>query len=255
MDLTVLGCHGGETRRHRTSSFLLNGVVALDAGAITSQLSLREQQKIQTVLVSHAHLDHIRDLATLADNRCQMGGPTLDIVGTPQTLAELKRSFFNDRIWPNFAKIETCSGPTIRYVPVESEDSLQVGELIVKPVPVSHTIDSSAFLISHDGGTLAYSGDTGPTERLWEVLNETEDLSALIIEVSLPNEQSKLAIDSGHHTTQTLQADLEKLDGHEDLPIMLFHIKPVFQAAVEKELARIQKRNLQILQLGDEFVF
>jgi len=183
-----------------------------------------------------------------------MGGPTIEIVGTPETLNELKRSFFNDRIWPNFAKIKTDCGPTIRYVPVISEDTIQIGNLSVKPVPVSHTIDSSAFLISDESATLAYSGDTGPTDRLWEVLNATQDLSALIIEVSLPNDQSKLARVSGHHTTETLEADLNKLVGHDDLPIKLFHIKPVFQREVEKELARLRGRHLQILQLGDEFV-
>ena len=51
MELRVLGCHGGETPRHRTSSFLLEGRVAIDAGAITSVLPLPEQQRIEAVLV------------------------------------------------------------------------------------------------------------------------------------------------------------------------------------------------------------
>ena len=89
MQLRVLGCHGGETPKHRTSSFLVGDEVAIDAGAITSSLSLREQERIRSVLVSHPHMDHIRDLATLADNRCQQGGSTLDIVGVPATIEAL----------------------------------------------------------------------------------------------------------------------------------------------------------------------
>ena len=255
MDLTVLGCHGGETPKHRTSSFLINGVLALDAGALTSQLSLREQAQIQSVLVSHAHMDHIRDLATLADNRCQQGGPTLEIVGTAETLMHLRAHFFNDLLWPDFSQIQTDLGPTIQYREVASEVEVEVCGLRVKPVPVSHTIDSSGFVLSSREGSLAYSGDTGPTERFWEVLNETENLSGLIMEVSFPNEQSKLARASGHHTTESLKADLAKLKASEELPIFLFHIKPVFQATVERELARMHHRNLQILELGDEFVF
>ena len=92
MQLRVLGCHGGETPKHRTTSFLLGDEVAIDAGAITSMLSLEEQTRIRSVLVSHPHMDHVRDLATLADNRCQQGGATLDIVGVPATIDALRKS-------------------------------------------------------------------------------------------------------------------------------------------------------------------
>ena len=50
MQLRVLGCHGGETPKHRTTSFLLGDEVAIDAGAITSMLSLEEQTRIRSVL-------------------------------------------------------------------------------------------------------------------------------------------------------------------------------------------------------------
>ena len=59
--------------------------IALDAGA-SRAADLEEQRKIEAVLVSHAHLDHVRDLATLADNRCQQGGPSLGSSGRPATL-------------------------------------------------------------------------------------------------------------------------------------------------------------------------
>ena len=255
MDLTVLGCHGGETKKHRTSSFLINGKLALDAGAITGQLSLREQQEIQTVVVSHAHMDHVRDLATLADNRCQQGGPTLEIAGTRETLADLRKHFFNDRLWPDFSRIQIDTGPTVKFRELESEQEAELCGLRVRPVPVDHTIESSAFIISSERASVAYSGDTGPTDRLWEVLNQTPDLSGLIMEVSFPNDQAKLAVDSGHHTTESLAIELQKFNAPEDLPVFLFHIKPVFQSVVERELARIRSRNLQILELGDEFVF
>ena len=52
-----------------------------------------------------------------------------------------------------------------------------------------------------------------------------------------------------------LAEDLKKLNAPEDLPVFLFHIKPVFQSVVERELARLKARHLQILELGDEFVF
>ena len=59
MELRVVGCHGGETPKHRTSAFVVDERIALDAGSLTSGLDLKLQFRLQAVLVSHAHLDHI----------------------------------------------------------------------------------------------------------------------------------------------------------------------------------------------------
>jgi cAMP phosphodiesterase len=253
MDLKILGCHGGETPKHRTSSFLVGDELAIDAGAITSMLSLEEQRRIRSVLVSHSHMDHVRDLATIADNRCQQGGPPLEIVGTPETLAALRAHFFNDKLWPDFSKIMTPVGPTVVFREVEPEQRIDVAGYGVTPVLVSHTIETAGFIIEGDGGSIAYSGDTGPTDRFWEVLNARQDLKALLMEVSFPNDHDRLARLSGHHTPATLGEELGKLQGSPELPILLYHIKPVFQSVVERELARIDDRNITILQLGDQF--
>ena len=69
-----------------------------------------------------------------------------------------------------------------------------------------HTIDSSGFIVAGKDATLAYSGDTGPTERFWELLRAEKNLKALLMEVSFPNREQKLATDSGHHTPRTLAA-------------------------------------------------
>ena len=152
MELKILGCHGGESSKHKTSSFLVDGTIALDAGAITSMLSLEEQKAVDSVLVSHAHLDHIKDLATLADNRCQQGGKTLKIVGVAETIAILEKHFFNDLLWPDFTRIPTPHGPTVELVTVEPEVSVSLGgDYAVRAVMVNHTIDTCAFVVSSAG--------------------------------------------------------------------------------------------------------
>ena len=122
------------------------------------------------------------------------------------------------------------------------------------PVLVTHTIETAGFVIHGPDGSLVYTGDTGPTDRFWEILTGVEDLKALLMEVSFPNEQDELAHVSGHHTPETLRHELKKMKNHQDLPILLYHIKPVFQAKVEKQLARIKGKNLTILQLEDHFL-
>jgi ribonuclease BN (tRNA processing enzyme) len=255
MELKVLGCHGGESPKHQCPAFLLDGRVCLDAGSITNMLSLKEQQRIEAVVVSHGHLDHVRDLAMLADTRTQQGGPPLVIASTPGTIAVLKRHFFNDRLWPDFSKIPGQENPTVVFQNLKPELETNLCGFRIRPVLVDHAVEAAAFVVSDDTSSIGYSGDTGPTERLWEVLQEQHNLRALIMEVAFPNEQATLARDSCHHTPKSLELELKKLGvRRRDLPVLLFHIKPVFQKQVEGQLAKLRARNNTILNIGDQYL-
>ena len=254
MDLRVIGCHGGETPKHRTSAFLIDDDLTLDAGSLTSGLSLKAQCKLKACLISHAHLDHIRDLATIADNRVQNNCPPLIIAATKGTIAVLKKHFFNNLLWPDFAAIPTVENPTIRYVELRPEKPVNIAGRTVRAVLVDHTIESAALIVESKEGAIAYSGDTGPTARIWELLNEVHDLRAMLMEVSFPNNQQKLATISGHHTPRTLGLEMKKYRAPKNLPTLLYHIKPSFQALVEKECAALKGVNLSVCRLGDHFV-
>jgi cAMP phosphodiesterase len=255
MDFKVLGCHGGESPKHQCPAFLLDGRVCLDAGSITNMLTLKEQQKIEAVIVSHAHIDHVRDLAMLTDTRTQQGGPPLTIASTPGTIAVLKKHFFNDKLWPDFSKIPDQDNHTLVFQNLSPNKINRVLDYQVRPVPVDHTVEAAAFVVGDGESSVAYSGDTGPTEALWQALAQHDELSALIMEVAFPNEHARLARDSGHHTPKSLESELRKLGARKrDLPVLLFHIKPVFERVVERELAKIRARNNTILQIGDEYV-
>jgi 3',5'-cyclic-nucleotide phosphodiesterase len=255
MDLRVLGCHGGESPRHRTTAFLLDERMALDAGALTTQLELVDQTRLEGVLVSHSHMDHVRDLAAIADNRCQLECAPLTIAATRPTIDALKAHFFNEELWPDFTVIPSPDQPTIVYQEIPLEIPTNVLGYTVRAIAVNHTVDAAGFVVADRAGAIAFSGDTGPTDRFWQVLAETKDLKALLMEVSFPNAQQALASASGHHTPQTLLQDLKKLAAPQDLATMLYHIKPPFQAEVEKECAKLLGLNLHVLCLDDHFIF
>ena len=255
MELRVIGCHGGETPRHRTSAFVIDERLAIDAGSLTSGMDLKAQFRLEAAIISHAHLDHVRDLATIADNRCQVDCEPLIVAGTKETLRVLKKHFFNNLIWPDFTTIAGKGRkPTIQYLELKPERRVEVAGHLVRSVAVNHTIDSSGFIIEGKDATLAYSGDTGPTDRFWELLNQEQNLKALLMEVSFPNREQKLATVSGHHTPRTLLADLKKYRKPQDLPTLLYHMKPVFQTELEQEVARLKGLNLTVTALDDQFV-
>jgi len=254
MELRVIGCHGGETPRHRTSAFVVDERLAIDAGSLTSGLDLKAQFRLNACIISHAHLDHIRDLATIADNRCQADCEPLIVAASKETISALKKHFFNNLIWPDFSLIPNKAKPTIQYVELKPEKRVDVAGYQVRSVTVNHTIDSSGFIVEGKDATIAYSGDTGPTDRFWELLNQEKNLKALLMEVSFPNREQKLATVSGHHTPRTLLKDLKKYVNPQDLPTLLYHIKPVFQGEVEQEIARLKGVNLTVTALNDQYV-
>ncbi|NUP04739.1 MAG: 3',5'-cyclic-nucleotide phosphodiesterase [Polyangiaceae bacterium] len=255
MELHVIGCHGGETPKHRASTFLIDGTLAIDAGAVTRGLDLDQQGKLEACLVSHAHLDHVRDLATLADNRCQMRSAPLVVAGSKATIQSLKQHFFNGVLWPDFSVIPsgTPGRSTIEFLELDDEVPTVVAGRTVRAIAVSHTIDCSGFVVESNGASLAYSGDTGPTDRLWEVLDATPNLRAMLIEVSFPDREAGLARVSGHYTPASLALDLKKFRRAASTPTFLYHIKPLYQREVETECSRLTGLSLEVPRIDDVF--
>ncbi|MDH5339363.1 MAG: MBL fold metallo-hydrolase, partial [Rubrivivax sp.] len=59
MQIRVLGCAGSIAAGCRTTSFLLGGDILVDAGTGVGDLTLEEMARIDHILVSHSHLDHV----------------------------------------------------------------------------------------------------------------------------------------------------------------------------------------------------
>ena len=254
MRLRVLGCHGGESPRHRSTSFLVDDVLAIDAGAITSRLSLTAQRRIRHILISHCHLDHVKDLAMLADNVVGDLTHPIDVVGTPGTLRMLHRHIFNDIIWPDFTRIPTPARPVYRLKPLRKATELRVGSYRVRGIPVSHPVESTGFVVRNsNGAALAFSSDTGPTAALWREVSRTPNLRVLLLEVSFPNRMQSLADRVGHLTPRTLASELRKLD--RSVPVLLYHLKPPYEATLKREVRQLKHRQLRLLKLDDTFRF
>ena len=62
MKVRVLGCSGAIAKDCRTTSFLVDGEILVDAGTGVGDLTLDEMRQIDHVLLSHSHLDHIAAL-------------------------------------------------------------------------------------------------------------------------------------------------------------------------------------------------
>ena len=250
MKIRVLGCHGSQLPNYNTTSFLLGQNVLLDAGTITTVLSLREQLKIDYVFITHAHLDHVRDIAFLADNIFfQHRKNPLVIVSTKGILDSLHRHLLNNVIWPDFSKIPSAKAPLVKFRAIVPGKKQTIGDLQIKAIDLNHVVETVGYVIESKGKALMFLGDTGPTKEVWQAAQKTKGLQAIFIETSLPDSMKDVADMTGHLTPFSLQAELKKLKGKKP-DIYLYHMKPSYQEVIRKEVAAIKDRKIHIIEDG-----
>lgn len=254
MRIRVLGCYGAEFPGFKTMSFLINDSVLLDAGSATSSLTIEEQERVSDILITHSHLDHIKDIMFLADNLAGRVRRPINLIATEEIISIIQGSFLNNTVWPDFTLIPTISDPVLRFKPIRTEEMIRIDNLSVKAVEVNHTVKGVCYFVRDEGGTILHSGDTGPTDRMWQIANETEDLRAIFIEASFPNEMLRLAEISKHLTPKLLEEELKKFKkGH--VPVYVVHMKPQYIEILKKELTDLRHPNLHFLEQGQELEF
>ena len=113
MRVRVLGAHQLETRDTRLTSFLIDGFLAVDAGSLTSGLTLEEQESVEAILVTHHHFDHCRDLLTFGLNT---RGSTTDVYACPEVLESLSANLVNGAIYPDHTR-SPAGCPSLRFNP------------------------------------------------------------------------------------------------------------------------------------------
>jgi glyoxylase-like metal-dependent hydrolase (beta-lactamase superfamily II) len=105
----VLGCSGAIAAGCRTTAFLVDDDVLIDAGTGVGDLALDALARIDHILVSHSHLDHVLAIGLLADSvmraRRAANRPPIQVHALPETLAALRAHIFNGVIWPDFTRL------------------------------------------------------------------------------------------------------------------------------------------------------
>ncbi len=225
MEIRVLGCYGSHLPGYGTASFLLEETMLIDGGTITSALTLAEQLKIEYVFLTHAHLDHTRDLMFLVDNIFYLKRPEpLVLVSTPGILATVHAHLFNGEIWPDFFALPSPDKPVLKMLPIHAGENLVVGPWTVSITPVNHTVETVAFTMTSLGETVIFIGDTGPTEAVWTEANQTSHLKGIFIETSFPNRMEDMAGLTRHLTPRGLARELAKLH-RQETEVYIFHRK------------------------------
>jgi len=255
MEVRILGCYGGELPGYRLCSFVIDGKLLLDAGAVTSVLRLSEQRRISNILITHTHLDHIKDIPLLAANLVgERFRQPVNIISTSRIIEGIKFHLFNDALWPDFTVLPTVESPVLKFISVEPGVDVRVQDFTIRAIPVNHAVQGVGYILRKGRSSILYTGDTGPTERIWEEANELLDLKAILVESSFPNRLRAVAESSGHMTPIMLKRELKKLR-RKDIPILLGHMKPQYLGLLKKEVRRIGHPQVSFLQQGRRYHF
>lgn len=259
--IRVLGCSGAIAQGCRTTSFLLDDDALIDAGTGVGDLGLEEMLRINHVLLSHAHLDHVAALPLMLDavasRRLAVGAPPLRVHALPGTIDALRAHIFNDTIWPDFAAIPSPGAPLMRFEPFKTGDVVRIGHKRIEILPAVHTVPAVGFAVAQaeGSGCWVFSGDTGRNPRFWSRVNELP-VAHLVIETAFSDRETELALRSQHLAPSLLAEELSRLKESVRPQIHITHTKPAETALIIEQIHRLDaqpRRDIRWLSAGQVF--
>jgi ribonuclease BN (tRNA processing enzyme) len=248
MRLRVLGCSGSIGGQHnRTTSFLVDHDILIDAGTGVGDLSLAELTLIDHIFVTHSHLDHVDSIAFFLDSVGALRPKPVTVYTQAQTIEILRKNLFNWDIWPDFTQIPTPEDPWLRYVPIEVGKVITLNGRRITVLPAIHTVPAVGYHLDSGKGSLVFTGDTGPNDALWPIVNGIENLKYLIIETAFADKDRRLAELALHLCPSMLAQELAKLERTPE--VYITHLKPseveLTMLEIEEISAKAQPRLLQ----------
>jgi cAMP phosphodiesterase len=211
--------------------------------------SQEQQLGIRDIVLTHAHLDHIAGLPLFLDDLFSALTEPVTVHAAPSVISILEESVFNWDVYPRFSELSNANGPVLRYDPFTPTEEFKVKHLTFRPLAVNHKVPSFGYLISDGNGTIVLSGDTAEMDGFWSVVNDTADISAILLECAFPNELEDLAQISHHLTPKRLKTELSKCE-IPDCPVYVINLKPMYRETIIAQLTDLGLADLKVLEVG-----
>jgi ribonuclease BN (tRNA processing enzyme) len=261
MKVRVLGCSGAIAKDCRTTSFLIDGDVLIDAGTGVGDLTLDEMQGIDQVFLTHSHLDHVAALPLMVDAVAARRSTPLQIYALAGTITALRAHIFNDVIWPDFSRIPTPEAPFVAFHEIKTGQALQLKGKLIEVLPAVHTVPAVGYAVTAGTGCWVFTGDTEQNPAFWKRLNEL-NVAMLVIETAFSNREKDLAKLSLHLSPVVLANELDNIDPAKKYPIYITHTKPAETALIMAEIQKFDEtavngpnvsHDIRWLRAGQEF--
>lgn len=243
MDICILGAHNSESEASSCICFLIDNTLAIDAGGLTSNLSISDQQKLEAILLTHQHYDHIRDIPGLALNMYKLYS-SIKVYSTASVRSTIENHLLNGQVYPKFQELPT-EKPSIAFEEIKPYVQERIDGHNIKAIPVNHPENTVGYQISdNQGKVIFYTADTGPgLSACWE--HSSPQL--VLIDVTLPNDFEDFARETGHLTPNLLKQELVAFREQKGyLPqVIAVHMDSRLETEIREELA-VTARELNI---------
>ncbi len=235
-DVRMLGASGSKSAEAGTSSLQVSEQIVIDAGNIIQALG-DDAAKIGHIFLTHSHLDHIVDLAFLAERYYAERKSPLKIYGIEATLDALRTHYFNDTIWPDFTAIKSADGLTqsVKLITIEPDRTYRFDDVAIRAIEVSHTVPTCAYVVEKRFFSLLYAPDTHLCDAITEEIRANAKIDSLLIDLSFPTSEASLADVSAHMTPKLMQRLLASLD--REINIYAIHLKDAYRNEIREEVA------------------
>lgn len=234
MRVTTLGCNGSITGELRTTCYKVDDDILVDAGTGAGSLTLAEAVAIDTVFLTHSHLDHSGLLPMLADAAGSFRETPLTVYALPETISILMEHMLNGKLWPDYTVQPSPERPYIRFRPIRAGETVESGGRRITALPARHAVPCVGYCMDGGAASLVYSGDTTLCEDFWGTLNRIGNLKYLLIETTFRNDNAAGAARSGHMTADLLARGLRLLER----PVELFivHMEAGYEETTLREI-------------------
>lgn len=222
MKIEILGCSGGIGQGLKTTTFLIDDSLLLDAGTGVELLTMERMLSIRDIVITHAHLDHIIGLPLMLATIFDQHPSPINIYALPEVISALKEHIFNWTIWPDYTVLPE-EQPIIKLHSVNVGETLTIQKKEIEVIPAQHPTPTAGYLVSDGQHSFAFTGDSGVNDTLWPILNNRNP-DLLIIDVSFTDESEELARLSGHLTPSLLAQQIQQLTTKSRIAIT--HLKP-----------------------------
>ncbi|MCL4235958.1 MAG: 3',5'-cyclic-nucleotide phosphodiesterase [Deltaproteobacteria bacterium] len=234
MRLRVLGCSGRLTPTHRSTGFLLNDDALLDAGTVGSALDVEAQERLRVLFLTHAHVDHVKELPFVLMERANKGLPSLILAAIPDVIDAVRSHLLNNVLWPDFTVIG--DPPALVYHEMPIARAVRVSDYEAMAVPVHHTVPCAGFYLHRGGEGFIYTGDTATTDAIWHVAKSRADVRTVMVETTFSDDGEAVARKTGHYCPRTLAADAAKAE--RPLHLLITHMRPELRDPIASDLAK-----------------
>ncbi len=254
MQIKVLGWSGGIGANLRTTSFLIDDDLLIDAGTGLGDLPLNQMTGIRHIFLTHSHMDHVVGLPLLADSMFGVHDEPIVVHALEKTIKALKAHVFNWVIWPDFSELPSKDRPSIQFEIMQPGDKLSIRSREIEMIPVNHTVPGVGYCVSSRRASVAFSGDTTTNDSLWEVLDAYANIDLLFVESAFSNNDIEISKISKHYCPRLLGEDILKMKHRPD--VWLTHFKPGEEELIYQEcVTAMPEFRVHHLKGGEVFKF